>query len=374
MNIQLSIGSRIRKSPFFESARQDGMVSASVYNHMILPTSFGDQQAEYDALVNRAAMWDVGAERQISIKGADAVGLAGYLTGRNLGDLKIGQGKYAPICNFSGVIINDPILLLVEKDEIWLSIADSDIGLWASAIAGQLKLDVCVSELDVSPLAIQGPLAEKIVVDLFGEWVSELKYFGFRRTTFDGIPIILAKSGWSKQGGFELYLCDGEKGKALWDAVKEAGRSYGIGMGAPSPIERLESGLVSVGADTDANCNPFELGLEKFIDLDQATDFIGKSALLEIKEKGPKRRFVGLVIDPPKLIGFNEHKLIAYQRGQAVGYLSATAYSPRLRTNIAVGLLNVEAIDSGKPIDFFLGNQGYQGEVRAFPLVTRSDE
>jgi len=239
MSLMLSVGARVRKSPFFAATRKAGLAAASVYNHMFMPTSYGDPAAEYDRLVNGVAMWDVAVERQVALKGPDALKLARLLTPRNLDGLLIGQGKYVPICNYDGMIINDPVLLQVGEDEIWLSIADSDIVLWASAIAGAYGLDVRVFEPDVSPLAIQGPKSADVVADLFGDWARKLKYFGFRITELAGIPLVGARSGWSKQGGFELYLRDGQRGEELWDLVAKVGAPYGIGPGTPNYVERL---------------------------------------------------------------------------------------------------------------------------------------
>ena len=184
-----------------------------MYNHMFMPTSYGDPAAEYDRLINGVAMWDVAVERQVALKGPDAMRLARLLTPRNLDGLVIGQGKYVPMCNYEGAVINDPVLLQLDKNEIWLSIADSDILLWAAAIAGAYGLHVRVYEPDVSPLAVQGPKSFDVVAHLFGDWVRELKYFGFRTTELAGIPLLVARSGWSKQGGFELYLRDGQRGE-----------------------------------------------------------------------------------------------------------------------------------------------------------------
>ena len=198
MSVQLSLGARVRKSPFFEASVESGLTAASVYNHMYMPTSYGDPDAEYNRLINGVVVWDVAVERQVAVKGPDAIKLAKYLTPRNLDGLVIGQGKYVPICKHDGSIINDPVLLQIADNEVWFSIADSDLYLWVSAIAGSLGMDVEVFEPDVSPLAVQGPKATNVVSNLFGEWVKKLKYFGFCEASLDGIPLIVSKSGWSK--------------------------------------------------------------------------------------------------------------------------------------------------------------------------------
>ncbi len=350
MSIQLSFGARVRKSPFFEASVESGLAAASVYNHMYMPTSYGDPDAEYDRLINGVAVWDVAVERQVAVKGPDAIKLAKYLTPRNLDGLAIGQGKYVPICKHDGSIINDPVLLQIADNEVWFSIADSDLYLWVSAIAGALGMDVEVFEPDVSPLAVQGPKATSVVSNLFGEWVKELKYFEFCEASLDGIPLIVSKSGWSKQGGYELYLRDGTRGYDLWKRVFEAGKDDDIGPGTPNYIERLESGLISFGADTDAKTNPFELGMDRFVDLNQENDFVGKDALIHLKGNGIDRKFTGFFLDGPRQSKPNEHRLRLLQSGNVVGYVSACGYSPRFGKNIGVGMISLEALRSRDPI------------------------
>ena len=350
MTISLSIGPQNRKSPFFNSTLRDGLKSASIYNHMYFPTSFGDRPAEYDRLLNGVAMWDVSIERQVAFKGRDAVKLARYLTGRNLDDLQTGQGKYIPLCDYHGRLLNDPILLPIAKDEIWLSIADSDIKLWVSAIADSLKYQVVVFEPDASPLAVQGPLATPLIADLFGHWIHDLKFFGFQETKLKDIPVILAKSGWSKQGGYEIYLLDENLGENLWSEVKGAGAKYNIGPGAPNYIERLESGLLSFRTDCDETSNPFEFGLGRFIDLDQDQEFVGKAALRKIREAGVRREFVGLRIDGPRFDSPPEDRSSIYVNDVYVGYASAAAYSPRLKSNIAVGVIDIRHAIDGEAV------------------------
>jgi glycine cleavage system aminomethyltransferase T len=342
MSFSLGIGSNIRKSPYFDATVADGVQSFSVYNHMYLPGHFGDPQGEYERLINGVVMWDVGAQRQVELQGPDAAQLVQYLCARDVSGTAIGQGRYVPICNHDGNLINDPVLLKLSADQFWLSIADSDIELWAAAIAAERGLDVRVYEPDVSPLAVQGPKAARLIANLFGEWTQELKYFWFRETSLQGIPLVLARSGWSKQGGFELYLRDAARGQELWDIVKAAGAAFDICPGAPNDAERLESGLLSYGADARLQtcpANPFELGLGKLVDLDGPDDFIGKPALLKIKTAGIKRRLCGFVIqgDP---VPASEHRVSVMQNDIVVGSISEMACSTRLEKNIGIGLIS----------------------------------
>ena len=298
-------------------------------------------------------------------EGARALALA--LSRRGTDGLKIGQGKYAPICNYEGALINDPVLLQVAEDEIWLSIADSDIKLWAAGIAGARGMDVRVFEPDVSPLAIQGPKAQDVVADLCGEWIRDLRYFAFRSHQIDGIPMVVARSGWSKQGGYELYLQDGSRGEDLWRLVAEAGAPYGIGPGTPNYIERVESGLISYGADTDDAANPFELGLERFMDIDQDSDFAGKKALHAIRESGVKRRFMGLLIEGEPFKGTNRSPWrLSWGDGKDAGFASASTYSPRAKSNIAVAMVNIEPIETGAPVLVHAGGPVLSASVVEF--------
>ena len=339
---QIHPTSRLRPSPFYASAVAEGMTSASVYNHMILPMSFGDPEAEYWRLINGVSMWDVGVERQVQLKGPDAARLAQMLSPRDLTRCKPGQGKYVPLCNHQGVLINDPILLKLDEDLFWFSIADSDMWLWARAIAGERGLNVDISEPDVSPLAVQGPKAEDVVASIFGDWVRELKYFWFRETEIDGIPLAVQRSGWSKQGGFELYLRDGTKGARLWNLVKEAGRPWDIGPGAPATAERVESGLVNSVGDTDGSTNPYEVRLGKYIDLDVHDEVIGIHALRRIAAEGPVRHQLGLVLEgsTPAPLGFSWEEI--RRHGKKVGSMTTCVWSPRLEANIGYALISVD--------------------------------
>ncbi|NQU58217.1 MAG: glycine cleavage system protein T [Rhodospirillales bacterium] len=368
MSFQIALGPRERKSPYFDSTVADGVSHFTVYNQMFMPVSYGDQDAEYRRLIEGVAMWDVAAERQVEIKGTDAERLVRYLTPRNLEGCVIGKGKYVPICDHQGRLINDPVLLRIEDDRFWLSIADSDVLLWVRAVAAEGGFDVTISEPDVSPLAIQGPKAEAVVTGLLGDWVKELKYFWFREADLDGIPLLVARSGWSKQGGFELYLRDGSKGAELWHRVKQAGATYGIGPGAPNYIERVESGLLSYGADTVSDSTPFEVGLDKMIALDRDDDFIGKQALMREAKNGPVRKLVGITFDGEP-VKPNEHPWAAYADGQSAGTVRAVCHSPRRGENIGLALLEVAYAAVGTILEIEGEAATYQATVVPQPLV-----
>ena len=331
---------RLRPSPFFNSVMAEGCTSASIYNRMILPASFGDKEKEYWDLINGVVMWDVGVERQVQLEGPDASKLAQILSPRDLSKCKIGQGKYVPMCNHDGILINDPIMLKLRDDLYWFSIADSDIWFWARAIAAERGLNVTISEPDVSPLAVQGPKAPAVVSSIFGDWVHDLKYFWFSETEINGIPVAVQRSGWSKQGGFEIYLQDGTRGDELWSIVKEAGQPYAIGNGGPTSPERTESGLVSCGSDSDDTTNPFEVRLGKYIDLDVADDVVGIKALRLIKAQGPKRHQLGLALEGNIADPLSFHWEDILVDGKKVGDMTQCVWSPRLKKNIGYALIS----------------------------------
>ncbi|MEM9240666.1 MAG: glycine cleavage T C-terminal barrel domain-containing protein [Pseudomonadota bacterium] len=365
----IGIGPNLRKSAYFDATVRDGVRSFSVYNHMLIPGHFGDPDAEYDRLLNGVVMWDVAAQRQVELRGPDAGRLVQYLTPRNLSKTRVGQGRYVPLCDYDGWVINDPVLLKLADDLYWLSVADSDIHLWAAAIGQEKGWDVAVSEPDVSPLAIQGPKSEDVAAKLFGEHIRNFKYFGFAETDLNGIPLVLARSGWSKQGGFELYLRDSARGAELWDLVKDAGQDFDIGPGAPNDTERLESGLISYGADMRLQihrANPFEMGLGKLVDLDGGFDFVGKNALARIAQDGPARRHTGVIIagdpTPPG------HQVPIMSGNEEIGFVSEFAFSKRLGKNIGVGLIPSE-FDPAASFDVQVDGARYSAAQTSVPFL-----
>ena len=369
MSFEIGIGPNLRKSPFFDATVRDGAKSFSVYNHMLIPGHFGDPDAEYDLLLNGVAMWDVAAQRQVQLSGPDAGRLAQYLTPRNLSATRVGQGRYVPLCDHAGWLINDPVLLKLSEERYWLSVADSDIHLWTSAIAHERGWRVAVSEPDVSPLAIQGPKAMDLAARLFGDRVRDFRYFAFAETELAEIPLVLARSGWSKQGGFELYLMDASHGLQLWDLVKAEGQMFGIGPGAPNDIERLESGLISYGADMRWQtypATPFEMGFGPLVSFEH--DFIGRAALERFAAEEPRRMRVGIVIEgiptPPG------HQVPLFLCGEDVGYVCEFAYSRRLGKTIGVALVRSDLATSDERFDIRLADTDHPVRIVDMPFAS----
>ena len=345
-----STATRSKRSPYWAATVADGVRAMQPYNNMLMPAGYGDPEAEYWRIINGVSMWDVAVERQIELNGPDAMHLAQILSPRDLSKCKEGQGKYVALCNHAGTLINDPILLKLSETRVWLSIADSNILFWARAIAAERGLNVNIFEADVSPLAVQGPKAEAVVASIFGGWVRNLKYFWFRETSIQGIPVQVARSGWSKQGGFEIYLMDGSRAVELWNIVKEAGQPLGIGPGNPNLCERIESGLLSYGADSDDTTNPFELRLGRYVDLDVSDDVIGIHALRKIWADGPIRHQLGVVLDEPKGTPHHEEWYDISVEGRKIGDMTNGVWSYRMETFIGFALVS-RALQPGDTVN-----------------------
>ena len=365
--IQILSAGRLRKSPYYQSTIDEGAESLLPYSNMLVPRGYGDREAEYWQLINGVSMWDVAAQRQVQLKGPDAAKLAQVLCVRDLSKQVVGQGKYVAICDHKGTLINDPIALKIAEDTYWLSIGNSDIWFWARCVAGERGLDVEVSEPDVSPMAIQGPKAEDVVASMFGDWVHELQYFWFKDTEIDGIPLKVMRAGWSKQGGFELYLLDGSKGDHLWSLVREAGQPFGIKPGYPNPSERTESGLLNYGIDTDEHTNPLEVRMDRFVDLDIDDDVIGVAALRDIQKRGVKRHQLGLVLDSDEKLDdkFTPQDIECHRK--RIGAMTSMLWSYRLKRMIGYALVDV-SVPPGTKVQVVHADGRLSGQLTTIPF------
>ncbi len=359
---------RLRTSPFYQSTLNEGAEALLTYNRMLIPRGYGDREAEYWRLINGVSMWDVAVQRQVQLKGRDAARLAQILCVRDLSGQQVNQGKYVALCDHRGVLINDPIALKIDENCYWLSIGNSDIWFWARCVAGERGLDVEVSEPDVSPLAVQGPKAEAVVASLLGDWVRQLKYFWFADAVLEGIPLKVVRAGWSKQGGFELFLMDGTKGDRLWQLVKEAGKPFDIGPGYPNPSERTESGLLNWGIDTDETTNPFEVRLGKFVDLDIADDVIGVQALRRIKAEGVKRHQLGILLEGSEENEDQSLWLTIEKDGAPIGQMTHKAWSYRLERMIGYALVSIDA-QPGDAVRVMREDAPIEAELVALPFL-----
>jgi aminomethyltransferase len=350
-------GARLRRSPYFEATQRHGARAYTVYNHTLFPIRFDDFEAEYWALVNDVTLWDVGVERNVEITGPDAFALANRLTPRDLGKCKVGQAKYVVITDEAGGIINDPVLLRLGENHFWLALADSDVLLWAKGVALDSGLRVTLREPDVWPLQLQGPKAKPVVQSLFGDRVLELPYYYFLEASLDGIPVVVTRTGWSAEVGYEIYLRDGSRGDELWERIMEAGRPHKIKPTGPCDIRRVEAGILNWGADILLEDNPFEVGLGWMVDAAKTAPYVGRAALERIRSEGVARQLVGIEIHG-KPLDLNETKWPVRHGGRAVGRVTSAVYSPRLGKNIGYAMVPKDLAATGTRLSISIPGAG----------------
>ncbi len=350
---------RIRKSPYFYASRQHGVARYSVYNHTYHPRHYGDPVAEYWHLLNHVTMWDVGVERQIEISGPDAFRFTNMMTPRDLNRCAVRQAKYVFITATDGGIINDPVLLRIEENKFWLSLADSDVGLWAKGLAYHSGLNVTIQEVDVAPVQIQGPKSKELMVELFGEMILNVPYYYMSEDLeLDGMRVCVSRTGYTSELGYEIYLHDATKnGVQLWNTVLEAGEAHDLRVIGPCHMRRIEGGILAFGSDIWYDTNPFEvdMGYSWMVDLDQEADFIGKEALTRIKTEGARRKLVGVEIEGPSLGTYVDNEMLdvypIFGNGQRIGSVTSACYSPRLEKNIGFAMLPIEQADMGNKFE-----------------------
>ena len=343
-------GTQIRKSPFFDATVRWGAQGFSTYNHMYIPRDFGNPEENFWNLINHAILCDVAVERQVQIKGPDASKFVQMMSPRDLSEMKVGQCKYIILVNQNGGILNDPVLLKIADDCYWFSLADSDILFWAQGLAANSNYDVEITEPDVSPLQLQGPKSRDIMIKLFGDSINDLKYFWFKPFNLGDINLIISRTGWSSELGYEIFLLDSNQGDDLYELFMSTGKEFGLKPGHTSTIRRIEGAMLSYHADMDINTNPFELGLDKYIDINNDFNFIGKTALKKIIETGINRKQVGLVINSDPLKGPNTRFWDIKIDGLNIGKITSAVYSPRLKQNIALGLIAVDHAKIGNEV------------------------
>ena len=361
-------GTQIRKSPFFEATVNWGATGFSVYNHMYIPRDFGDPEENFWNLVNEAILCDVSVERQVEISGPDAAQFVQFLTPRDLSKMKVGQCKYILITNEDGGLLNDPVLLRLAEDRFWISLADSDILLWAQGVAVNTDFDVNIFEPDASPLQLQGPKSRDIMVKLFGDSILDLKYYWHREYKWNGISLIVSRTGWSSELGYEIFLTDQTQGNELWDHIMSIGEPMGLKPGHTSSIRRIEGGMLSYHADADITTNPFELRLDRLVDLKSPHKFVGKQALLKIKTQGVKVKQVGLALECDPLSGPNTQFWTIRKDEQKVGKVTSAIYSPRLMKNIALAMVSIEYNGVGVKLDVDTPNGSFAARVVDLPF------
>jgi aminomethyltransferase len=367
-------GARLRRTPFFEATQRYGAKAYTVYNHMLFPIRFADLEEEYWHLINHVTLWDVSVERQVEITGPDAFRFTNMLTPRDLTTCAVGQGKYVVITAEDGGIINDPVLLRLGENHFWLALADSDVLLWARGAALRSGLTVEIREPDVSPVQIQGPKAKPVVQALLGDAVLKLGYYHFLETKLDGIPVVVTRTGWTGEVGYEIYLRDGSRGDELWERIMAAGKPHQIRPTGPSDIRRIEAGILNWGADMTLENNPYEVGLERLVDEGKQDDYLGRDALRHIKAQGVARKLVGVEIDGARL-EFNATKWPVAAANRPVGRITSAIYSPRLKKNIGYAMVPVANAAPGTKLSVAIPGAGERSAtVVPMPFVDPTKE
>jgi len=346
----IALSRRLRRTPFSEGVEAAGVKGYTVYNRMLLPTVFRTVQEDYRHLKEAVQLWDVACERQVELRGPDATRLMQMLTPRDLRNMQVGQCYYVPIVDETGGMLNDPVAVKLAEDRWWISIADSDLLLWVKGIAYGYRLDVLVDEPDVSPLGVQGPKADDVMADVFGDAVRDIRFFRFAMLEFQGRKLAVARSGYSKQGGFEIYVEGSDIGMPLWNALMEAGKKHDIHAGCPNLIERIEGGLLSYGNDMTDDNTPHECGLGKFCNTHSAIGCVGRDALLRVAKEGPVRQIRAVEIHGDAVPPCDRLWPIMVGDKQ-VGNISSSAYSPDFLTNVSIGMVRMTHWDEGSEVD-----------------------
>ena len=346
----IGIGTRIRKSPYYDSNIKYGVKGFTIYNKMYLPTGFDDPEKEYESLINDVTFGDFAAERQIEISGPDAYDFIKYIQPRNLEKCQIGYCKYIILTDNEGGIINDACLLRLEDDKFWISPGDGDVILWLQGLAINSGMNVSIHEPDVSPLQISGPKSGKLIQKLFDGEHDDLGYYKARKTALDNIPMVIARTGWSGELSYELYLQDGSLGNDLFEKVYDAAKEFNGRVIAPNTIRTIEGGILSYGSDFDRSHNPFTIGFDRLVDLDQKNDFIGKDALRKIKERGLTEKLVGIELEGDPIMKAPENFWTVKSNNLKVGRVSRAFFSPRLEKNIALAIVDIDNAEEGTSV------------------------
>ncbi len=289
------------------------------------------------------------------------------MTCRDLSNAKDGKCYYCPIIDENGGMINDPVVLKFSDEKWWISIADSDVILFAKGLAIGKKLEVSISEPDVNIMAVQGPKAFNLLEKIFGKEILDLKFYNFKYFNFRDSKHLIARSGWSKQGGVEIYVEDTKSGLELYDLLFEAGKEYNVKPGCPHLIERIEGALLSYGNDMDINDNPFECGLGKFVNIDSNIEFLGKNNLIKIKENGIEKKLMGVKINLDQINLRSAINLIVDNK--TIGEIRSAVFSPTFNKVIGIAMIKKGYFELGQKFDIIINQKKYKGEICSLPFI-----
>ena len=367
-NFSIAKSRRLRSTPYTSRIEKQGVTAYTIYNHMLLPAAFGSIEDSYRHLKEHVQVWDVAAERQVEISGKDSAELVQLMTCRDLSKSKIGRCYYCPIIDDSGNLVNDPVVLKLAEDRWWISIADSDVIFFAKGLASGYKFDVKITEPVVDIIAVQGPKSFDLMEKVFGKIIKELKFFGFSYYDFKGTKHLIARSGWSKQGGFEIYVQNTQAGQKLYDHLFEIGDEFNVKPGCPNLIERIESGLLSYGNDFDNNDNPFECGFDQYVSLDSEVNFLGKENLKKVKSDGIKKKLMGIKIDA-KEVSISGSLDLKDENGNIIGELRSACYSPHFEKVIGIAMIKKPYCDVTQIVKVDVNGNICTGNVCDLPFI-----
>jgi glycine cleavage system aminomethyltransferase T/ketosteroid isomerase-like protein len=336
-----------RTSPYFQGTVEAGVSEFMTYNGMFFPIIYSRTPAEeYVALTERVTMWDVGCERQTEIRGPDALNFADYLATRNLLTMKTGGCRYTYCCDDSGAIICDPVVLRPWDDVVWFSHGSADLTLWAQGIALHSDFDVEVSEPDVAPIQVQGPLSADVLRGVVEAPIDDLRFYRCVATRVAGIEAVVSRTGWSGALGYEVFPLSSARAMELWNALREAGKPYDMLVTGPIVHRAVERNVTDTAYHMSSGMNPYEAGGERLVDLDSGP-FMGRAALERVRAEGPRRRTVGLLIegDLPRLEWYWP---IADKRGGR-GEVRWAVHSFALDRSIGIALVDA-AVEIGETV------------------------
>ncbi len=367
-NYSIARSRRLRSTPYTSRIEKQGVTAYTSYNHMLLPAAFGSLEDSYHHLKENVQVWDVAGERQVEISGKDSAKLVQLMTCRDLSKSRVGRCYYCPIIDDNAGLINDPVILKLDEQRWWISIADSDVILFAKGLAIGNKFDVKIFEPNVDILAVQGPKSYKLMEKIFGKKITEIKFFGFDYFEFSESKHLIAKSGWSKQGGYEIYVENTNSGLALYDKLFEVGKEFNVKPGCPNLIERIESALLSYGNDMDNSDNPLECGLDKYVNLETDVNFLGKQKLKDVKKNGISRKLMGVMIEA-KEINVSKSINLINDKSLKIGELRSGVYSPYFKKVIGIAMFDKPYFKVSQTFKISINGSIFEGKVCDLPFI-----
>ncbi len=381
--VELLISTRVRKSPYWHLSHKAGCWRATVYNRVYHPRGYvrpedGGAMVEYSAIVNHVTMWNVAVERQIQVIGPDAEKFVNYVITRDATRIEPMHAKYVILCNQQGGVLNDPVLLRLSDDEFWFSLADSDIMLWLQGVNADNRYNVKISEIDVSPLQIQGPKSLALMTDLIGQEINHIPYYGLLEGQIAGRDVVVSQSGFSGENGYEIYLRDATLyAEDLWNTILDIGKKHSLMVIAPAHHRRIAAGILSWGQDMDFETLPFQCNLGYQVPRNKKTEYVGKEALENVRkqmEEGNtpfKTTLVGMEFGGKQIDDYApDFWLISgHEGGDPIGYVTSPWYSPELETNIAMGYVPCGMHSVGTKLQIHLPDE--YAETPGFPVMAK---